>query len=187
MKLYTRFGDNGETTLSDGSRVWKDDVRVAAYGTVDELNTVIGWVRVAATTPISERLLAVQQDLFTMGAQLAVPPASPKAAEVPHISPDQCRRLEGWVDEAAAGVEPLSRFILPGGCELAARLHMARTCCRRAERAVVTLHRAEPVAPDAVVYLNRLGDLLFAWSRQANHDANRPDVPWTPENRAGPP
>jgi cob(I)alamin adenosyltransferase len=80
-------------------------------------------------------------------------------------------------------VEPLSSFILPGGCELAARLHVARTCCRRAERALVTLHRAEPVAQEIIVYLNRLGDLLFAWARQANREANRPDVPWVPENK----
>jgi cob(I)alamin adenosyltransferase len=131
---------------------------------------------------MAERLAAIQHDLLSMGAQLAAPPGSPKAATVPHISPDHCRRLEGWVDEATAQVDRLSRFILPGGCELAARLQMARTCCRRAERAVVTLYRLEPVAQDVVVYLNRLSDLMFAWSRQANHEANCPDVPWIPEN-----
>lgn len=181
MGLYTRFGDKGETALSDGSRVWKDDVRVSAYGSVDELNTVIGWARVLARGSMADRLLVIQHDLFAMGAQLAAPPGSPRSASVPHITAEHCSRLESWVDEATAVVEPLRRFILPGGCELSARLHMARTACRRAERAVVSLARAQPLAQDDMVYLNRLGDLLFAWARLANHEAGCPDVPWIPE------
>lgn len=184
MGLYTRFGDQGETALSDGSRVWKDDIRVSAYGAVDELNTVIGWARVPAAGTTAERLLAVQRDLFAMGAQLAAPPSSPRSASVPRISPEDCRRLESWVDEASGQVEPLRRFVLPGGCELSARLHMARTVCRRAERAVVSLARVQQVAQEDVVYLNRLGDLLFAWARLANHEAGCPDVPWIPEEPA---
>jgi cob(I)alamin adenosyltransferase len=119
-----------------------------------------------------------------MGAHLAVPPDSQRTRAVPHVGSDHCRRLEQWIDQATALVEPLSRFILPGGCELAARLHMARTCCRRVERAVVGLHRLEPVTQEIIVYLNRLGDLLFAWARQANAEANRPDVLWIPEHQA---
>lgn len=180
MGLYTRFGDKGETALSDGSRVWKDDVRVSAYGAVDELNTLVGWACVAAERTMAERLLAIQHDLFAMGAQLAVPPGSPRDAAVPHLGPQHCRRLEAWVDEAVSRVPPLTHFILPGGCELSARLHMARTCCRRAERAVISLHRVEPVAQDVIVYLNRLGDLMFAWARMANQEAGCPDVLWVP-------
>jgi cob(I)alamin adenosyltransferase len=183
MGLYTRFGDKGETALSDGSRVWKDDVRVSAYGAVDELNTALGWCGVGAAGEMGDRLLAIQHDLFDMGAHLAVPPGSEGTRRVPHLGPDHCRRLEQWIDDAMSRVEPLSSFILPGGCELAARLHVARTCCRRTERAVITLHRAEPVAQEIIVYLNRLGDLLFAWARQANREANCPDVPWVPENK----
>lgn len=183
MGLYTRFGDTGETALSDGSRVWKDDVRVCAYGAVDELNAALGWCRVAAAPgEMNDRLLAVQHELFILGARLAAPPDSDPARPVPHLEADHCRRLETWVDQATARVEPLSRFILPGGCELAARLHAARTCCRRAERAVVTLHRVQPVPQEIIVYLNRLGDLMFAWARQANREANYPDVLWIPND-----
>lgn len=178
MGLYTRFGDKGETALSDGTRVWKDDPRVAAYGTVDELNTVLGWARVVARDDIQARLLEIQHDLFDLGAHLAAPPDSERARTVPHVGPEHCRRLEQWIDDAVARVEPLSQFILPGGCELAARLHLARAVCRRTERAIVSLHRTEPLAQDVIVYLNRLGDLMFAWSRQANREQDLPDVPW---------
>ncbi len=183
MGLYTRLGDSGETGLSDGTRVWKDDLRVSTYGTVDELNAVLGWCRVAATGEFVERLVAIQRDLLDMGAHLAAPPNSERARTVPRIGAEQCRRLETWIDESTARVEPLSHFILPGGCELAARLQVARTVCRRAERAVVSLHRTEPLAPEIIVYLNRLSDLMFAWSRQANREAHCPDVIWTPGHR----
>lgn len=102
---------------------------------------------------------------------------------MPDVGPDDCKRLEAWAMMPTSGVAPLTRFILPGGCELSARLHMARTCRRRAERAVISLHRAEPVAQDVVVYLNRLGDLMFAWARRANHEAGSPDVLWISEQR----
>ncbi len=181
MKLYTKFGDQGETALFDGSRVWKDDARVHAYGMVDALNSVVGWCRREADgTQLGPRMESIQRDLFVLGAQLATPPTSTAAASLGRVGPDRCGQLERWIDEATGRVEPLRHFILPGGCELAARLHMARTSCRNAERAVVALHRAEPLEPDTIVYLNRLGDLLFAWSRQANHEAKCPETLWMP-------
>jgi cob(I)alamin adenosyltransferase len=186
MPLYTRFGDKGETALFDGTRVWKDDLRVSAYGDVDELNAVLGWCRVAATGELAEHILAVQHDLFAMGAQLAVLPGCPRAPGLPRVGPEDCRRLEGWIDEAAGRVPPLSRFVLPGGNELSARLQIARTTCRRTERAVISLHRVDPVSPDVIIYLNRLSDLLFAWSRLANHEAGCPEVQWIPAPRGGP-
>jgi cob(I)alamin adenosyltransferase len=179
MKLYTKFGDEGQTALGDGTRVWKDDLRVEAYGTVDELNAVLGWCRVAAEgTDFAEQMLALQRALFVMGAQLAAGPAGKTDQPPVSVKPDDVIRLEQWIDEATALVAPLSHFVIPGGSELAARLHVARTVCRRAERAVISLHRAEQTAAEAIVYLNRLGDLLFAWARVANRQANCPDMKW---------
>lgn len=179
MKLYTKVGDLGETALSDGTRVWKDDVRVAAYGTVDELNAVLGWCRsVAGGVDLSSSLAQLQQELLVLGSQLARPAGAKAKDAAPFLQPKNISRLETWIDEATVQLPPLSHFIVPNGCELAARLHLARTVCRRAERAVVTLHRIDPTPPEAIVYLNRLSDLLFAWARLANQAEHCPDEPW---------
>lgn len=182
MKLYTKFGDHGETALGDGTRVWKNAPRVDAYGTVDELNAVLGWCRTqAGQSDLGEPIVQIQRDLFVLGAQLAATsesnPVNERVSAIV-IGAEHIRRLEQWIDQAVAAVEPLSRFVLPGGCELAARFHTARTVCRRAERAVVTLHRGEPTADEVIVYLNRLSDLLFAWARVANRQANIAEAQW---------
>jgi len=179
MKLYTRDGDHGETSLFDGSRVPKSDARVWAYGEADELNSLLGWCRCAAgESVIGERAQRVQNDLFMIGAELATPPAARSVPRAQHVGVEEVWRLEAWIDEACEVTGPLGHFILPGGTELAGRLHIARTCCRRVERTVVSLHRQEPIREEIIVYLNRLGDLLFAWARQANREAGVTDVEW---------
>lgn len=176
MKLYTRGGDGGETGLSDGGRVPKDHVRVRAIGDVDELNAAIGVVAAGCPSDeMSERLLAVQSELFSLGAILA---NRRGGAGGPKLDASHLSRLEGWIDAASAATDPLEQFVLPGGTATAAALHVARAVCRRAERAVVTLMRDEQVDRFALIYLNRLSDLLFAWARLANHRQQVPDVPW---------
>ena len=172
MKLYTKRGDAGLTDLFGGRRVSKDDLRVEAYGTVDELNSVIGLVRSVDGNElfdeIAEPLRAIQSRLFELGADLATPRdvlgegESKRASAVPRIGAERVAELEAWIDAASAAVPAMRHFILPGGTQLAARLHVARTVCRRAERLVVALAKAEPVGEQVVVYLNRLSDLLFA-------------------------
>lgn len=179
MKLYTRQGDDGKTSLFDGTRVPKDDPRVAAYGEVDELNAILGWVAALSEAEfLREPLRTLQNEMFVLGAELATPAKSTSDSRIPHLPSETIGRLERWIDEAVAQVPPLGQFILPGGAELAARLHVARTCCRRAERRVITLSHHEPLRQELIVYLNRLSDLLFAWARQANHRQGRPDVIW---------
>lgn len=184
MGLYTRTGDSGDTGLFGGSRVRKDDPRVWAYGEADELNAWVGVAiasaneRLPACEAIRERLTAIQNELFSLGAELATPPETAGQPKTPTVSAAMCKRLESWIDEASAAVEPLRAFVLPGGDELAARLHVCRTVCRRAERAIVTLARASDVRPDVLIYVNRLSDLFFAWARLANRLAGVDDVPW---------
>lgn len=176
MKLYTKHGDDGSTGLIGGARVRKDDARVAAYGDVDETNAAIGLaVAACADQTTAERLRRIQSDLFTLGAELAT-----RDEDKPKLVIDDAAivRLEGWIDEASSEVEPLRNFVLPGGSELAARFHLARTTCRRAERAVVALAAARAVRKEAIQYLNRLSDLLFALARSANSRAGCHDLPW---------
>jgi len=182
MRLYTGGGDRGDTSLFDGTRVPKDHPRVAAYGELDELNSMLGWCLGADERGlIAGRLGTLQRELFVLGAELATPPGSRAEKSIPRLDSEPIRRMEGWIDEAVEHVEPLRHFVLPAGTELAARLHVTRTVCRRAERSVVGLaHRGE-ARPEVVVYLNRLGDLLFAWARLANHAAGVPDMPWMPQ------
>jgi cob(I)alamin adenosyltransferase len=199
MKLYTKRGDAGETDLFGGERVPKDHARVAAIGDVDELNAAIGLALVAldetAENEWRSRLRSIQDRLFTLGAELATAALERKVgtpegkgpqarAWVPTITPQDIEELERWIDAACAEVPPLRNFVLPGGNELAARLHLARTVCRRAERLVVTVSRAVPreqaVAPTTIVFLNRLSDLLFAWARLANFRAAAPEIIWKP-------
>ena len=183
MKIYTRTGDTGETALFGGGRVAKDHPRVVADGAVDELNAVVGW---ALTESLAEataaRLARVQHDLFTLGAALATPPARPgrRRPETPALPSARVAEMEEWMDEMDAELPPLERFILPGGTRPAAALHVARTVCRRAERAVVTLAASEPVEAEVIAYLNRLSDLLFICARHENARAQRGDVPWEP-------
>lgn len=182
-KIYTKTGDQGETSLGDGSRAPKDHPRVAAYGSVDELNAVLGLV-VASAGPLDESrrqlLESIQNDLFDVGADLCLPQTSnERSGKVLRVEAEQARRLEQAIDRLNERLQPLRSFVLPGGTPLAAWCHLARTVCRRAERDVVTLARTETVNPQVVIYLNRLSDLLFVLARVSNDDG-KSDVLWTP-------
>lgn len=178
-KLYTGRGDSGETDLFSGTRVGKDSRRVAAYGCVDELNSHLGLALAGcAVEAIRRPLVDVQNHLFDLGGELATPAATTRSNPAAAIHDQHVETLERYIDAACADVDALRQFILPGGCELAARLHVARTVCRRTEREVVALSRVEPVRAQIVVYLNRLSDLLFALARAANAAAGVDDVPW---------
>jgi cob(I)alamin adenosyltransferase len=174
-RIYTKTGDDGTTALGDLSRVRKNHPRVAAYGSVDELNSVLG---VLLTTGPGERelLTLIQNDLFDVGADLCVPlPTGPDTRL--RVRPEQGERLEHAIDRLNAGLAPLTSFVLPGGTPAAAWAHLARTVCRRAERDVITLSASERVNPQVVIYLNRLSDLLFVLARVYN---NGSDVLWQP-------
>lgn len=179
VKIYTRTGDHGETGLFDGTRVPKSDARVATYGDVDELNAWLGLARSqSADAELNAMLEQIQRDLFAVGARLADPtsriaPRVTKAA----ISPEDIARLEGWIDQLEEGLPPLRRFILAGGSPGGASLHVARTVCRRAERAMVALG-ADAVEADLLVYVNRLSDLLFVMARAANRRAGVTETEW---------
>ena len=179
MKIYTKTGDRGDTGLFGGPRVSKDAPRIEAYGTVDELNSVLGVVHTARLGPVIDQLIGrIQNELFDLGAQLATP--DPAAHNMTLVGPRQIAALEAAIDSHEQGLQPLKTFILPGGAPAAAYLHLARTVCRRAERRVVTLagKSSEPISPDVVVYLNRLSDLLFVLARAVNRDSGHGDVPW---------
>lgn len=182
MKIYTKTGDAGETGLFGGPRVTKDDERIEAYGTVDELNAVIGMVR-AATPPamIDEVLRRLQHELFVVGAQLATP--KPEEKGVPMISEAYIAAAERDIDHFEERLPPLKEFILPGGTAVAAQIHLARAVCRRAERRVVTFAASAPesVTPTLLAYLNRLGDLLFVLARATNQHAGRAETAWKKE------
>ena len=176
MKIYTKTGDAGETGLFGGGRVPKDDPRVQAYGHVDELNATLGFA--ATLDPAgfeSEFLQSVQRDLFTIGAELATPTAA-KVRE--QVGAERVSAIEQVIDKHEATLAPLKNFILPGGTPKAAALHVARTVCRRAERAVVTLARDDQINPAIIHYLNRLSDLLFVLARSVNKQAGRADIVW---------
>lgn len=178
-RIYTRGGDLGETSLGDGSRVAKDDVRVEAYGAVDELNALIGLVLAAEPDDgTGSSLERIQNELFDLGADLAVPLDAD--GERLRIDERQVARLEEECDAANARLEPLRSFVLPGGTERSARLHLARVTCRRAERRAVSLAAVADVNPAALAYLNRLSDLLFILARAENHDSGRDEPLWRP-------
>jgi cob(I)alamin adenosyltransferase len=179
MKIYTKTGDSGETGLFGGPRVSKDAPRIETYGTVDELNSVLGVARAQGLESEFDALLGrIQNELFALGAQLATP--DPAGHQTQLVGPAEIAALEQAIDRFEKGLEPLKQFILPGGTPAAAQLHLARTVCRRAERRLVMLvnQSAEPIAGDLVVYLNRLSDLLFVMARAVNRAANQADVPW---------
>ncbi len=179
MKIYTRTGDAGETGLFGGARVGKDDLRVEAYGTVDELNSCLGVVRaLCVSVETDQSLLQIQSDLFTLGAELACAPGKEQKLRLTLLGEADILRLEGWIDRSEAVLEPLKNFVLPGGSSSAAELHRARTVCRRAERRTLTASRSSPVRPEVVIYLNRLSDLLFVLARHENHVAGLSDIPW---------
>lgn len=180
-RIYTKSGDQGETGLGDGRRVTKDHPRVAAYGTVDELNAILGLlVSHHPQAAEIELIRGIQNDLFDVGADLCLPQADDeKPGARLRIRAEQAERLEQVIDRLNAGLTPLTSFILPGGAGPAAWCHLARTVCRRAEREVVSLARAETINPQVVVYLNRLSDLLFVLGRVYNNQG-RDDVLWRP-------
>jgi cob(I)alamin adenosyltransferase len=178
-RIYTRGGDKGETSLGDGRRVAKHSLRVKAFGTVDEANAAIGLVRLHTEGEADQMLARIQNDLFDLGADLCTPEDGRRAAGALRVVAAQVSRLEGEIDRMNAALKPLDSFILPGGTEAAAHLHLARTVTRRAERLVCALAAAETVNPEAVKYLNRLSDHLFVLGRRVN-DNGAKDVLWQP-------
>ncbi len=182
MKIYTKKGDRGETSLFGGDRVAKSSARIKAYGTVDELNSVIG---LAASYSLSEegshRLKKVQEDLFVLGADLATPPDYKE--RIDRIRKESLQFLEESIDEMEHELEPLKNFILPGGTQQGAALHFARTVCRRAERAAVACSQEEEISELTIKYLNRLSDFLFVLARFENKQAGVSEPIWKPERK----
>lgn len=178
--IITRGGDKGTTSLGGGTRVAKDDLRVEAYGSTDELNSVIGLVRAVSDLDarLEEPLSEIQHDLFTLGGELCFTEEDAKKYDIRLMQPDMVDRLEAWAAEFNEGMAPLKEFTLPAGPHGAAELHLARTVCRRAERRVVTLAARDTVRPEAIQYLNRLSDLLFIWSRWVLESRGVPVVLW---------
>jgi cob(I)alamin adenosyltransferase len=187
-RITTKTGDRGTTALGDGRRLRKDHPRIEATGDVDELNAVLGLVIASdPSSPFAAILRAVQNDLFDLGADLTMPPpktggGSRRARTALRLTEAHVAPLERAIEKANAGLTPLKSFVLPGGSSLAAWLHLARTVCRRAERRLVTVARRESLNPQAIVYLNRLSDLLFVLARAANA-GGRDDVLWIPGRR----
>jgi cob(I)alamin adenosyltransferase len=184
-RIYTKTGDQGDTALGDGTRVPKDHPRVTAYGSVDELNAVLGLLVAQQPDLEIELFRGIQNDLFDVGADLCVPPAADEApGQRLRVRPEQALHLEAAIDRLNAGLKPLTSFILPGGRPAAAWCHLARTVCRRAERDVVTLARQERVNPHVIIYLNRLSDLLFVLARVYNNQGHD-DILWAPGKNQG--
>lgn len=180
-RIYTRTGDRGTTALGNGKRVSKNTPRINAYGTVDELNSVLGMV-LASRPPraLAGTLSIIQNDLFDLGADLCVPQkVNEKSGEALRLRSERVDHLELAIDRLNARLKPLHSFVLPGGTRVAAWLHLARTTCRRAERDVVGLSQSEPVNPQVIMYLNRLSDLLFVMARHANRGPGA-EVLWIP-------
>lgn len=190
MKIYTRRGDGGETTLFGGEAVRKTDSRVAAYGTIDELNAVLGVVLALDPDNVlgTAELADVQRDLFVVGARLAAsrPDRELRRGTIPDLDPGRTESLEAWIDRLDSELPELEAFILPGGSRVAAQLHVARTVCRRAERSVTALLDELPALGEAILpFINRLSDLLFALARWANAGSNVSDVRWLPVRDTG--
>jgi len=197
MRLYTRTGDDGTTGMFGGGRVPKDHPRIEACGNVDELNAAIGLVIAAidgtggaaasskGKDAISSILKQLQPRLFDLGADLATPLGTAHEGKTVRIGRDHITQAEQWIDQIDDGNDPMKAFVMPGGTELAARLHLARTICRRAERSMIPLLNAdEPMSPDALKFINRVSDLLFAMARLANKHAGVPDVKWEPHTQS---
>jgi len=178
-RIYTKTGDRGETALGDGTRVPKHAPRIASYGTVDEANAVIGIGRLHVTGEVDQMLGRIQNDLFDLGADLCIPETSRRSPGALRITDSQVERLEREIDSMNADLQPLTSFVLPGGTQAAAYLHLARTIVRRAERLMVELAQSETVSAAALKYVNRLSDHLFVASRFVN-DKGAKDVLWQP-------
>jgi len=182
MRIYTKTGDDGTTGLFGGARVNKASLRVEAYGTVDELNAVLGIARTSGLHAETDAVLAaVQTELFTLGAELACVPGKEGNLGMRLVDDSDAATLERAIDHAEEGLAPLKNFVLPGGTSQSAHLHLARTVCRRAERAVLAMDDA-PARKEVVIYLNRLSDLLFTLARRENHVNGVADVPWAPRS-----
>ena len=178
MKIYTKFGDTGETALYGGTRIGKDDSRIEAIGTVDELNAYIGYAQTLIDDPdLSELMTRIQNHLFAVGADLATPETHTKASEF-RIPADFTTAMEAAIDTLSEELPPLTNFILPGGCAAGAVLHIARVVCRRSERRVVRLAREVDINPEIVRSLNRLSDLLFVLARTVNFRAQTSEPIW---------
>jgi len=181
MKIYTKTGDDGKTGLFGGARVSKDDVRVEAYGTVDELNASLGLAQSLGTNEKESAIIAeLQNDLFVLGAELACVPEKRENLKLRLLDASDITRLEHHIDTLDTRLAPLKHFILPGGHPVAAAFHQARTVCRRAERRVLSLATLQPVPQHLLVYLNRLSDLLFVLARHAQAERRLEDVLWNP-------
>ena len=183
-RVYTRSGDDGRTVLGDGARVPKFHIRVAAYGSVDEANSFIGLASLHVTQEVRTILLRIQNDLFDIGADLCRPERSGLKLEPLRLTEDQVRWLEEVLDAQNSKLKPLSSFVLPGGTQSAALLHVARTVVRRAEREIVETGFQEPITPAVIRYMNRLSDLLFVLARTEN-DGGKAEVIWHPGANAG--
>jgi cob(I)alamin adenosyltransferase len=180
-RIYTRVGDHGTTMLGSGRKVAKDSLRVSAYGTVDELNAVIGQaLSIGLSARLAGELAGIQNRLFDLGADLATPAEHEPKFPVPRIQEAHVEGLENLIDELNEIVGPLENFILPGGSQAAACLHLARTVCRRAERELVRLNREEPLSAPLLAYINRLSDLLFVMARFENLQSDHPETLWEP-------
>lgn len=177
MKIYTKKGDKGTTSLFGGASIGKNSLRIKAYGTVDELNSNLG---IVLTHPLSEKgkniLIELQKQLFVLGADLATLPS--KKTKIDRIGTSEIKQLEKWIDELDEDLPALTSFILPGGAPAGATLHQARTVCRRAERHAVALKTDNPISDEVIVYLNRLSDLLFVMARFENQHAGEPETQW---------
>lgn len=178
-RVYTRVGDDGSTALASGARIPKDSPRIEAYGTVDELNSVIGVVVAAGVhEDVRAAFSVIQQVLFNLGSDLAMTEEDKKRWPVPQVEERHVTQLEAWIDEWNEQLEPLKSFILPGGDMAAAQLHVARTVCRRAERETIALSRTDAVSAQVIPYLNRLSDLLFVAARYHAHKSGFEDILW---------
>ncbi len=177
-KIMTRGGDQGQTSLVNGARVSKGSQRVNTYGSIDELNSILGVVRCEPLPEeIAAKLLQLQNELFNLGSELATPIDSDTYAQVPHMKQEQIDRLENWLEEARDILTPAANFILPGGTRAAANLHLARTVTRRCEREMVLLAETEEINPLCLKFVNRLSDLCFVWARLCN-DYGKADIYW---------
>lgn len=178
-KIYTKTGDQGETSLFSGDRVTKDHARVEAYGTVDELNSILGFVRTFALPQQAETWLGeIQNILFVLGSDLATP-FEADAKWLVRLTDQPTTALEAAIDMMDADLPPIKNFILPGGTPAAAQLHIARTVCRRAERLCVSLQASTPINPEVIRYLNRLSDFLFTLARWVNHQSGESEIKWS--------
>lgn len=186
MKIYTKTGDKGTTSLYGGTKVAKDNIRIEAYGTIDELNSYIGLIRsYMLDNKLTDELITIQKDLFNIGAELATPKdkimlanGTPRLKVM--ISEDDITQLENWIDAIDANLEIMTHFILPGGNQASSHAHVARCICRRAERLIVALAQQEEIRPELAKYINRLSDYLFTAARKIAKDNNHEEIKWIP-------